>query len=203
MFSQKHANIQTTGPHRSLNETNLIILRENLARVAKLPHNGLASRVRPRLDITREGVGADKEAFAVTRDRVRVGHDGFAVYNGLFKGEGPEELCDAQEHVSLRDMDARTEASAGPVRVVVTLLVVGARCQLGRQRGLALVVVGIENIRVGEAGGIVVHAPRVDHDDGALGDELSIDPVIYGGAVSQCCKRFLSPEMPCLPSAAA
>lgn len=76
-------------------------------------------------------------------------------------------------------MDPRADPPRGPVGVVVALLVVCRRGELGGEGRRPLVVVGVEDVWVLEAGLVVVQAPGVDDDCGSLGyEELAIDPII-------------------------
>ena len=75
-------------------------------------------------------------------------------------------------------MDARAQAAARAVPVVVAGVVVGGGGELRGEGGDVGVVVWFEGVRVWEAGGVVVQAPAVDDDGATFGQELPVYPVI-------------------------
>jgi len=76
-------------------------------------------------------------------------------------------------------VDAGADASAAAVAVVVALSVVGAGGEFRGEGCAPGVVVRVEGVRVGEADGVVVEAPGVDDYEGALGEEVAVDPVVW------------------------
>lgn len=75
-------------------------------------------------------------------------------------------------------MYSRTDPARCTVAIVVTALVVCCRDKFGAKGCLSLVVIRVEDFRVGESSFIVMQSPAVDDDSGALGNEFTVDPVI-------------------------
>lgn len=61
---------------------------------------------------------------------------------------------------------------------MISVLVVGRVGVFRCEQGLALVVVRVEDVVVGEFGLVVVKTPDVQEDRGTLGDEFAVDPFI-------------------------
>ena len=89
----------------------------------------------------------------------------------------PQQFRDAEEHVALGEVHARADATAGAVAVMVSALPVPGRvlrCKF-LVRGIPL---GDEGRGVFVGVRVHVHAPCVDDDYGAFGEEFPIDPVV-------------------------
>ena len=93
------------------------------------------------------------------------------------KLERPQQLRDGEEHVSLRQVDAGTDAATDAVAVVVAGFPFAGRIFGGESRVVG-VAIWVEGCGVGNEVGVEVHAPGVDDDDGAFGEEFAVDPVV-------------------------
>ncbi len=76
-------------------------------------------------------------------------------------------------------MDARANTAASAVAVVVSFFGVCKSSVLGSEERPAQVVVGIEDVRVGEAFWVVVQSPYVQKDGTSFGDVHTVDSVIW------------------------
>ena len=147
-----------------------------------LPQHRLPPLLGPDRDVALERLRTHQEPLTVPRHIVDVRLDDLPLpIHPRLEVKRPHQLRDREEQVALRDVDARAQAPAGAVRVVVARLVVGRRREFGREGGLAFVMVWVEDVRVRVSGSVVVEAVDVDEDDRAFWEELAVDPVICKG----------------------
>ena len=179
-----HGSYDPTPPH--LIPSSLTILpstlrkltKNLLPRLPKLPLNRLPDPLTPNDRLTPILLRAIQEPLMIPGDWVLVVPGRRPVRaDCVLEVERPQQLGDAEEHVALREVDARADAAAGAVAVVVAPLGVACRV-LGRECGVRGIAVRVEGFRVLVADGIHVQAPRVEDHDGAFGQELAVDPVI-------------------------
>ena len=89
----------------------------------------------------------------------------------------PQKLSNAQEHVSLRQVDARAYPAPNAVAIMVTALPC-SRDIIGSQLKMIGEALGDESSWVIRLGWIHVHPPSIDHHYRAFGEEFAINPVV-------------------------
>lgn len=75
-------------------------------------------------------------------------------------------------------MNARAHAAASAVAIVVSFFEVSGSSVLGGEESAACVAVGIEDVRVGEADGIVMQSPYVQNDSTSFRDVHIVNGII-------------------------
>lgn len=103
--------------------------------------------------------------------------------------KAPAQLRDREEEIPLCEVDAWADAAATTIAIVVALRIIGGARELGGERRAAGIVIWVEDVRVGEAHGVVVQAPAVYYYDCAGGEEVPVDPIVCHRDVSERTKE--------------
>lgn len=156
-------------------------------RLVKFSQQRLSDHLRPHRDLALVILGTVQETLMIALIRRRINRHRSPIIPDLgLKPQRPQQLCNREEHVAFCQMDPGARAAPEAVAVVVPVLPVAAHGDvLGRQELVVRVALGHE-VGGGLPERVVhVHAPGVEDDDGAFGQELAVNVVVFGQRVRE------------------